>query len=102
MTFGEKRTALRRFRAWAPVARKLVNGQSLAALKDFSLTLSDPDYDACEWAIAHTLKAPLPESYDEDGEPVGPWRLARIHGGYRKADEPREHFLFKGVPVFRV
>jgi hypothetical protein len=79
-----------------------INGYGLRGLpRDFSMTLPGYLWDVCRWGMANTLTAMLPDHYDDEGEPVGPWRRARIHGGYVKAGETREHFLFKGIPVFR-
>lgn len=100
MTFGEIRRKLRLFRYTTYVMRAQVNDHPLHKLGDFSITLGREAFEACEFGLSH-VKTWMPE-LDEYQEVIpGKGQYVRSHMLYRLTKfQDREHFVFKGIPVF--
>lgn len=96
-TFGEKRRLLRRFRQVADRLRNEVNGVRFVLPK--SLSVSREDYEALEFGLSH-LKVWVPELDDEMEVIPGKGRLMRQNFLFRLSTEPRQHLMFKYIPVF--
>lgn len=99
MTFGKKRQLLRLFRATATNLRGSLN--ALGPRQRLELfVVTREQYEALEFGLAH-VKMWVPGLDDDPlGYIPGKSRFMRQNFLYRRANEPRDHLLFKGIKVF--